>query len=231
MDWRQLAEELRRRQGRVRIPDPRPFNPWQRPSVPPSERVSAFLAALRAVGGDGDAARDLRSLRAAVDRFLPPTAPLWLDGVPKALWPAFGERPRLDVTDVRTAFDDAAWGVVMADGGAIATGTVMVTRRHGRTLASSLVPPALLALVAAGDLAPDIESLLTRPEWLTSSGALITGPSRSADIENDLTVGVHGPGTVRVIVLEPPLATPTQGPGLSAAEASHDGKGAGHPTG
>jgi L-lactate dehydrogenase complex protein LldG len=35
-----------------------------------------------------------------------------------------------------------------------------------------------------------------------SSLNLITGPSRSADIENDLTIGIHGPGKVYAVIIK-----------------------------
>jgi L-lactate utilization protein LutC len=37
---------------------------------------------------------------------------------------------------------------------------------------------------------------------LPSSINIVTGPSRSADIENDLTIGVHGPGKVYAVIIE-----------------------------
>jgi L-lactate dehydrogenase complex protein LldG len=36
---------------------------------------------------------------------------------------------------------------------------------------------------------------------LPSALHVITGPSRTSDIENDLTIGVHGPASVVVILL------------------------------
>ena len=43
---------------------------------------------------------------------------------------------------------------------------------------------------------------LAKERGVPSSLTLITGPSRSADIENDLSIGVHGPGQVIAILVE-----------------------------
>jgi L-lactate utilization protein LutC len=39
------------------------------------------------------------------------------------------------------------------------------------------------------------------PADITSSMVLITGPSRTADIEQFLVRGVHGPGTIHVVLV------------------------------
>jgi L-lactate dehydrogenase complex protein LldG len=41
---------------------------------------------------------------------------------------------------------------------------------------------------------------LARARTLASSLIFVTGPSRTSDIENDLTIGVHGPASVVVLI-------------------------------
>ena len=41
---------------------------------------------------------------------------------------------------------------------------------------------------------------------LPTATLFVTGPSRTSDIENDLTIGVHGPAAVIVVLLNAPAA-------------------------
>jgi L-lactate dehydrogenase complex protein LldF len=86
------------------------------------------------------------------------------------------------------------------------TGTLVVPGGPGRSQLASLLPPVHLAVISAEDIYPSMTA------WLASSGEqsvrqfsrldLISGPSRTADIEMTLTIGVHGPGRVIVFCLE-----------------------------
>lgn len=91
--------------------------------------------------------------------------------------------------------------------GAIAeTGTVIhrVGKGHGR--GGWLLCQAQLVLVDVNQLVPDLEALfvpggaLDRDD-LPRAITAVTGPSRTADIEQTLTVGVHGPGRFCAIVV------------------------------
>ena len=83
------------------------------------------------------------------------------------------------------------------------TGTLVLCSTSERHRLVSLVPPVHLALVREGDLVPDLDAAM---EHLSSAGppplvSFITGPSRTADIELTLVVGVHGPEELHVILL------------------------------
>lgn len=119
--------------------------------------------------------------------------------------------------------DDPGWpdgiafagvGVTGAALGLAATGTVAVPCGVGSPRSTSLVPPAHVCLVREADLVEDLAAALGRLATMPSSLAWISGPSRSADIEMTLTLGVHGPGRVDVIVVGgPELVPPRQVPG------------------
>ena len=86
--------------------------------------------------------------------------------------------------------------------GLAATGTVGVTCGPGAPRAVSLVPPAHVCLVRTGDLVEDLAEALGRIASLPSGLVWISGPSRSADLEMTLTLGVHGPASVDVVMVE-----------------------------
>ncbi|MBI2820600.1 MAG: LUD domain-containing protein [Acidobacteria bacterium] len=95
-----------------------------------------------------------------------------------------------------------AAGVTGADFGLADTGTVVLqaSRQRGRLL--SLLPPVHLVILEAARVLPDLASFLAHPRGESSALTFITGPSKTADIEQNLAVGVHGPGELHIILVE-----------------------------
>ena len=86
------------------------------------------------------------------------------------------------------------------------TGTLAVTSSPGTERVASLLPPVHIAVVAAEQVLPDLFDLFARlgeVGWdnLPSNLTLITGPSKTGDIELTLTTGVHGPGQWHVVLI------------------------------
>ena len=68
----------------------------------------------------------------------------------------------------------------------------------------SLVPPLHIAVVPADRILSSLDELFTilpDPALESSSMVLIGGPSRTGDIEMTLTLGVHGPREVYVVIV------------------------------
>jgi L-lactate dehydrogenase complex protein LldG len=83
------------------------------------------------------------------------------------------------------------------------TGSLVVLSGPGTPRSASLLPPVHVCLVRRADLFATMgEFFVTRARDIAavSCCTFITGPSRTADIELQLTVGVHGPGRVVVII-------------------------------
>ena len=106
-------------------------------------------------------------------------------------------------------FERAAAGVVKADFGAAETGTLVHLDTNLDEKMAWTLPPLCLCLIEASRIVPDLESLadvfrkhLNRPEYPGCQVPLVTGPSRTADIECQLTIGVQGPARLVILVVE-----------------------------
>ncbi len=121
--------------------------------------------------------------------------PLSIAGQETIVWPACG----LD------AAAGAAVGVVPATAAVASTGSVVVdSDRAGRLV--SLLPRVAVFVIEPATVVRLTGDVLRRsgelwPDGLPTNVVLVTGPSRSADIEMALVVDVHGPGEVHAILV------------------------------
>src|SRR4051794_5419030 len=86
-------------------------------------------------------------------------------------------------------------GVSTAQAAIAETGTLVLDSESERHRLISLVPPVHLAIVDAGSICQTLGEALSalRTSQLSRLVTFITGPSRTADIELTLAIGVHGP--------------------------------------
>jgi L-lactate dehydrogenase complex protein LldG len=94
-------------------------------------------------------------------------------------------------------------GITSGDCAIAETGTLMVLSRPGQERVASLLPPMHIAIVERRQIVPDLIdafAMLGQID-LPCNVTFITGPSKTGDIELQLTTGVHGPGKWRVIVI------------------------------
>jgi len=94
-------------------------------------------------------------------------------------------------------------GVTRADCGLADTGSIIVTDAPGSSLQASLLPQIHVAVLQAKDILPSLADAVNQP-WLRDAGTavVITGPSRTGDIEMSHTIGVHGPGELYVMIVD-----------------------------
>jgi L-lactate dehydrogenase complex protein LldG len=92
-------------------------------------------------------------------------------------------------------------GVSRALYGLADTGSVVLAASADEPRARSLLPSVHVSLLDESRILPGLAELFEAVgDDLPSALAIVTGPSRSADIEQHLVVGVHGPGEVHVVL-------------------------------
>jgi L-lactate dehydrogenase complex protein LldF len=94
-------------------------------------------------------------------------------------------------------------GVTTAVCGIADTGSVLIADGVGHPLQASLLPEIHIAVLRTADIVPSLVDAMTLPLVRESrSAVVITGPSRTGDIEMSHTIGVHGPGEVYVFLVD-----------------------------
>lgn len=183
------------------------------PDIAPGERCERFRQELTQVGGEVVLARSHEEARAALAAELAGATRIvsWArselverSGLELAeLWRKLGDRAREpSAGDFREALLAADVGVTGVDFAIAETGTLVLSASPERPRGVSLAPRVHIALIRERQL------LAWRREiWqhfqpkMPSALLFITGPSRTSDIENDLSIGVHGPARVLAIVV------------------------------
>lgn len=123
----------------------------------------------------------------------------------------------IDMLDLRQALDAAGIVVVSPDEGkepffaadvgitgvdhVIAeTGTLVMRTRPDQPRAASLLPPVHIAVAHKDQIVADLFDVFGKEE-MPACLTLITGPSKTGDIELKLVTGVHGPGEVHLVLV------------------------------
>ncbi|MFD1888128.1 LutC/YkgG family protein [Paenibacillus wenxiniae] len=218
-----FIDHISSRLGRPRATEPpqHPFRGaptfWNEWSWNEQERIERFTAHFQEVGGHVVSVDSLEAAgewivqyaqelkaREIVRQQLPELQQLRLEQrLPDVHIAVWNENVQIDW---RATAAGADIGIVMADGAAAYTGTVMVTSSAVQGRSVSLLPTVCIVLLYKENLHTRLGELLIPMdqrgrEQLPAGVHFISGPSRSSDIENDLTIGVHGPGIIYTLLI------------------------------
>jgi L-lactate dehydrogenase complex protein LldG len=123
---------------------------------------------------------------------------------------AWDQIPGVDWTDLtgagisvqHEADETVKAGITGALAGIAETGTLVIPSGSGQPLSASLLPEVHLAVLRASDIEENLAKVLNLHKVeKVPSVVLVSGPSRTADIEMTLTIGVHGPGELHTFVI------------------------------
>ncbi len=112
--------------------------------------------------------------------------------------------PGLSFEVTRSRAAESRVGVTEFDWAIADTGTLAQDATEPALRVASMLPETHVALVRTESLLPDLAALLERIDPARMKYlACVTGPSRTADIERVLTIGVHGPRKLVVVAVDP----------------------------
>jgi L-lactate dehydrogenase complex protein LldG len=186
-----------------------------RGQLPPQQRLDLFTRMLEAASGTTERVASATDIPAAVVTFL--------RGHNLPLRVRRGSDPRLDLPwetapaleILRGPSDGHDLAAVSHAFTAVAeTGTVVLASGPDNPTTLNFLPDVHIVVVDVSDIGADFETVMARlrerygTATMPRTVNMITGPSRSADIEQTLLLGAHGPRKLHVIVVGNPEAAP-----------------------
>jgi L-lactate dehydrogenase complex protein LldG len=173
------------------------------------ERVALFLTMVEAANGSAEEIADAAGVPSAIAVFLRAhNLPMAVRrGADPRLAALPWERERTLEVSVGPSDGNDLVAVSHAFGAAAESGTLMLVSGPDNPTTLNFLPDAHIVVLDAKDVAGDYETLWRRLREKFGDGLmpravnLITGPSRSADIEQTLILGAHGPRRLHVMVV------------------------------
>ncbi|MDQ0189107.1 lactate utilization protein C [Alicyclobacillus cycloheptanicus] len=184
---------------------------WREYALSKEARITHFEERFVQLGGAfhrvKDAAELQEALRGIFADLQPERIGMWNDAQLRQLvLPAVSSEQVVTWgVDEREAFTSIDIGITGCTAAVADTGTLVLACGAGRGRSVHLLPPVHLAIVGASQFVTRLGEALARIADAVDQHAyvhLVTGPSRSSDIENDQTIGIHGPAAVIVIVVD-----------------------------
>ncbi len=179
-----------------------------RGQLPPEERIALFTKMAEKVAATVGRVADRNEVPRTVAEFLrehnlPATLRMGGD-------PLLAELP-WDETQIEVSHGPSDGsdpiGLSHAVAGVAETGTLVLTSGQDNPTTLNFLPETHIVLVAADDIAGDYETVWDdlRERYgrgqLPRTVNLVTGPSRSADIEQTILLGAHGPRRLHILVV------------------------------
>ncbi|MCA9270106.1 MAG: lactate utilization protein [Planctomycetales bacterium] len=187
----------------------------------PDDVCAQMAAAVEEVGGLAARAADLGEaaeiITGLLDKYSPKSALCWRHELLNSLRlteilerrgiavQTHEQLAALDEPRRRAAIMAADIGLTSADAAIADTGSLVMCSGPGHERVASLTPPVHIAIVERAQIAPNLTEAFARlfgqSHDLPSNATIITGPSKTGDIELTLTTGVHGPGQWHVVII------------------------------
>lgn len=191
------------------------FAQWRAlPDATPAQQIDAFEAALVAAHAEVWRASEAHwpaklaheIARAGVQRLLLDTrraeGAALAAALPTAVEPVAFDRPL--ETWKSELFDTVAAGFTVARSGIAATGTLVICPDAGSPRTMSVAPPLHIALVYGDTLHRDLHEAARMERWsenMPTNLVLVSGPSKTSDIQQTLAYGAHGPRRLWVVIV------------------------------